>query len=153
MALAKLRGLAGYVILRDFPAHSRCMHIQAPNLLLLSRMRVGHAARRHVCTHFFNLFKSTRLSLLPVSKNVRLSSSVAKTQPSSAPDTTPSPSAQLPLDQPPPEELENAGKPSFSVLVGVIDPVYFLCLHRAVDGGRDKSVLRRTCETGKDDGT
>eukprot|EP00731_Ephydatia_muelleri_P031820 Em0023g327a len=55
------------------------MHIQAPNLLLLSRMR-----------------------------NVRLSSSVAKTQPSSAPDTTPSPSAQLPLDQPPPEELENA---------------------------------------------
>lgn len=123
MALAKLRGLAGYVILRDFPAHSRCMHIQAPNLLLLSRMRVWHAARRHVCTL---LFKSTRLSLLPVSKNVRLSSSVAKTQPSSAPDTTPSPSAQLPLDQPPPEELENAGKPPFSVLVGVIDPVYFI---------------------------
>lgn len=86
MALTKLRRLASYVVLWDLPAHSRCtQHVQATSNPLLTRTR-----------------------------NARLSSNAANTQPSSSSntaqteETTSDTSPQAPLDQPSPEELENA---------------------------------------------
>lgn len=110
---------------------------------------------------------------LPHVKNTRLSSGVAKARPSSvtqpqdskgaassssaqqssAPlsqETTAGSSAQVPPDQPSPEELANAGMPLSYLSIGAINSVSALL--RALDGGRDKSILRWAKEAGYYDG-